>query len=146
MEQYMWIVWLVLLVIMIIIEASGPALVSVWFAVGALFSLILSLIPNVPWWIEVIVFVVVSVISFFALRPIFKKRLKRDIIKSNVDSLVGKKGKVIKDILPLDGGECKINDVVWTAVTTNEETIKKDSIVEVISINGNKLVVKKVEE
>lgn len=29
MEQYMWIIWLTLFVVMIIVEASGPALVSI---------------------------------------------------------------------------------------------------------------------
>lgn len=146
MEQYMWIVWLVLLVLMIIIEAAGPALVSVWFAVGALVSMIVSFIPKVPWWVEVIIFFVVSLISFFAIRPILRKRMKRDVIQSNVDSLVGKSGKVNEDIVPLEGGEVKINDVIWRANSLDDTLIPKDSIVEVVSINGNKLIVKKVEE
>ena len=146
MEQYMWIVWLVLLVLMIIIEAAGPALVSVWFAVGALVSMIVSFIPKVPWWVEVIVFFAVSLISFFAIRPILRKRMKRDVIQSNVDSLVGKSGKVTEDILPLDGGEVKINDVIWRANSLDDKLIEKDSIVEVVSINGNKLIVKRTED
>lgn len=146
MEQYMWIVWLVLLVLMIIIEAAGPALVSVWFAVGSLVSMIVSFIPKVPWWVEVIVFFAVSLISFFAIRPILRKRMKRDVIQSNVDSLVGKSGKVTEDILPLDGGEVKINDVIWRANSLDDKLIQKDSIVEVVSINGNKLIVKRTED
>ena len=146
MEQYMWIVWLVLLVLMIIIEAAGPALVSVWFAVGALVSMIVSFIPKVPWWVEVIIFFAVSLISFFAIRPILRKRMKRDVIQSNVDSLVGKSGKVNEDIVPLEGGEVKINDVIWRANSLDDTLIPKDSVVEVVSINGNKLIVKKVEE
>jgi membrane protein implicated in regulation of membrane protease activity len=46
-EQYMWIIWLVLFVAMLIIEAIGPALVSIWFALGAVIALILSFIPEV---------------------------------------------------------------------------------------------------
>ena len=71
-EQYMWIVWLALMIIMVIVECMGPALVSIWFAAGALVSLILSLfslIPGVtiPWWVQVIVFVVVRAITLLAL-------------------------------------------------------------------------------
>ena len=147
MESYMWIVWLVIFVIMVIIEASGPALVSIWFAAGALISLILSLIPNIPWWVEIIAFVVVSVAALFALRPFSKKLLKRNTIASNVDSLIGKKGFVVEEISYLKPGSCKINDVVWTAVNVKEdESIAKDEVIEVVSINGNKLFVKKVEE
>ena len=78
MEQYMWIVWLSLFVIMLIVEAIGPALVSVWFAFGALLSLIVSFIPGVPWWVEVIIFVVVSGATLLALRPVFQKYFKRN--------------------------------------------------------------------
>ena len=147
MEQYMWIVWLALLVIMVLIEAMGPALVSIWFAIGALVSLIISFIPGVSWWIQIIVFVVISAVMLLALRPYSKRYFKRNTIKSNVDSLVGKKGILLEEISPFSAGSCKINDVLWTAVSQNEkETIEKDSIVEVITIQGNKLIVKKVEE
>ena len=46
MEQFTWIVWLSLFVLMVVIEAMGPALVSIWFAVGALITLIISFIPG----------------------------------------------------------------------------------------------------
>ena len=147
MEQYMWIVWLALFIVMVIVEASGPVLVSIWFAAGALVAMVVSFIPKVPWWVEVIVFVAVSLIFFFALRPVVKKRMKREEVKSNVDSLVGKRGYVLKEISSLDPGECKINDVVWTAVPAdNDEVISKDSVVQVVAINGNKLIVKKVRD
>lgn len=146
-EQYMWIVWLSLLIIMILVEAMGPALVSIWFAVGALVSLIVSFIPNVPWWVEVIVFVVVSTIALLTVRPLSKRYFKRNTIKSNADSLVGKRGLLKEEIKPYNPGVCKINDVLWTAVSANEqETIAKDSVVEVVAIQGNKLIIKKVEE
>ena len=151
-EQYMWIVWLTLMIIMVIVECMGPALVSIWFAAGALVSLILSLfslIPGVtiPWWVQVIVFVVVSAITLLALRPLSKRYLKRNIVNSNVDSLVGKRGLLEEEIKPFEPGVCKINDVSWTAISTNgKETIAVKSVVEVVAIQGNKLLVKKVEE
>ena len=151
-EQYMWIVWLAWMIIMVIVECMGPALVSIWFAAGALVSLILSLfslIPGVtiPWWVQVIVFVVVSAITLLALRPLSKRYLKRNIVNSNVDSLVGKRGLLEEEIKPFEPGVCKINDVSWTAISTNgKETIAVKSVVEVVAIQGNKLLVKKVEE
>ena len=151
-EQYMWIVWLALMIIMVIVECMGPALVSIWFAAGALVSLVLSLfslIPDVtiPWWVQVIVFVVVSAITLLALRPLSKRYLKRNIVNSNVDSLVGKRGLLEEEIKPFEPGVCKINDVSWTAISTNgKETIAVKSVVEVVAIQGNKLIVKKVEE
>ena len=147
MEQYMWIIWLSLFVLMIIIEASGPALISIWFAFGALISLIVSVIPGAPLWSELIIFIVISISTLLALRPIFKKYLKRNTVRTNIDSFIGKKGYVIEDISFLRPGAIKIGDISWTAIPANEkETIKEDEIVEVVSLNGNKVIVKKVED
>ena len=147
MEQYMWIVWLSLFVIMLVVEASGPALVSVWFSFGALVALIVSFILGVSWWIELIVFVVISAATLLALRPVFKKYLKRNSFKTNVDSFVGKRGYVIEDITFLKPGAVKIGDVSWTAIPVDEkEKILENENIEVVAVNGNKLSVKKVEE
>ena len=146
MEQYMWIIWLALFVIMIIIEASGPALVSIWFSVGALLALIVSFIPGVAWWIEIIVFLVVSTACLIALRPICKRYFKRNTLNTNVDSFVGKRGYVIEDITYLKPGAVKIGDVSWTAIPANkDDKILENEIIEVVTVNGNKLIVKKVE-
>ena len=132
---------------MLVIEASGPNLVSIWFALGALIALIISFIPGVAWWIELIVFVVISAVTLLALRPVFKHLLKRNIFKSNVDSLQGKRGYVVEDITYLIPGAVKMGDVKWSAVPQDKNTtFLKGEVVEVVSINGNKLIVKKVEE
>ena len=107
MEQYLWIIWLAVFALSVIIEASGPNLVSIWFAVGSLVTLINSFIPGVAWWIEVIVFVVISAVSFIALRPLFRKLLKHNIFDTNIDSYTGKKGYVKKALEPLNAvGTC----------------------------------------
>lgn len=147
MEQYLWIFWLVIFVLMIIIEAMGPNLVSIWFAVGALVSLILSFIPGVPWWVELIVFVAVSAITLLALRPVFKKYLKKNTYQSNIDSFTGKRGYVIEEITYLTPGTVKIGDVKWNAVPADkDEKISVNAVIEVVAVNGNKLIVKKVED
>ena len=145
-EQYMWIIWLVLFVAMLIIEAIGPSLVSIWFALGAVIALILSFIPEVAWWIEVIVFVVISIATLLALRPILKRYIKRNNYNTNIDSFTGKRGYVIEDITYLRPGAVKIGDVSWTAIPVNkDEKIVENEIIEVVAVNGNKLIVKKVE-
>ena len=145
-ENYMWIIWLVLFVAMLIVEASGPALVSIWFSLGALFALIVSFIPNVEWWIEVIVFVVISLATLLALRPVLKKYIKRNRFNTNIDSFTGKRGYVIEDITYVRPGAVKIGDVSWTAIPANkDDTIVENEIIEVVAISGNKLIVKKVE-
>ena len=48
MEQYMVWIWLGILVAAIILEAITQDLVSIWFSVGALVSLVLSGIEMIP--------------------------------------------------------------------------------------------------
>lgn len=147
MEQYMWIIWLALFVVMLVIEGAGPGLVSIWFSFGALIALLVSFIPGVAWWIELIIFVVVSVATLLALRPVVKRFYKRNNIRTNVDSFVGKRGYVIEDITFLKPGAIKIGDVSWTAIPIDKNAkILENEVIEVVAINGNKLVVKKVED
>ena len=145
MEQYLWIIWLAIFVIAVIVEASGPSLVSIWFALGALVTLIISFLA--PWWVQLIVFIVVSAAALFTLRPILNKYFRINKFKSNVDGLEGKEGYVLEEISFLKPGVVKIGDVKWNAVPIKkEETILVGAVVEVVTIEGNKLIVKKVEE
>ena len=145
-ETYMWIIWLALFVVMLGVEAMGPALVSVWFSFGALVALIVSFIPNVPWWVEVVIFVVISLATLLALRPIVRRYYKRNNYSTNIDSFTGKRGYVIEDITFLRPGAVKIGDVSWTAIPMDkDETILENEVIEVVKVSGNKLIVKKVE-
>ena len=146
-ETYTWIIWLALFVVMLGVEALGPALVSVWFAFGALVALIVSFIPGVAWWVEVVIFVVISLATLLALRPVLRRYFKRNNYNTNIDSFTGKRGYVIEDITFLKPGAVKIGDVSWTAVPADKKAkILENEIIEVVAVNGNKLVVKKVEE
>ncbi len=139
----MLIVWLSVFVIALIVEFSTDALLSVWFCIGALASLGVTFIPGMPIWGEVLVFFGVTVLAFISLRPLAKKLLFRNKSQTNIDDIIGKKGKVIKLITELEHGEVKINGVVWTAIKMEDaQDIKEDSIVEVVAVNGNKLIVK----
>ena len=145
--DYLWAVWLGVFVIALIIEAVTSELVSIWFALGAVFAVILSLIPGVEWWIPLIVFTVVSISTLLCLRPLANKFLKRNTVRTNIDEIIHKKGKMIKGYDEYNRGEVKINGVVWTAINTDEESpLAEGTNVEVLAIEGNKLVVRKIDE
>lgn len=76
-ESYMFIVWLVLFAVACLIEMLTTKLIAVWFAAGALLALVLSFIPYIPFWCEIIAFVVL-VILLFCFRPLIKRRIKKD--------------------------------------------------------------------
>lgn len=142
MEEFMWIVWLVVFVLALLIEAIGPEIVSVWFAGGALVSLIISFIPGVEWWIQLIVFAVVSAALLVFIRPFLAKALKRETVNSNVDTMVGKKGVIVAEVKATESGEVNIDGILWTAIATKDGmVIKNDSLVKVMAVSGNKLIV-----
>lgn len=144
METYMWIVWLAIFVIAIIVEISTTELVSIFFCLGSLVALIISFISGVPWWVQLIVFVVLSGASMLGLRPLIKKVLSKEKRDTNVDEFIGKRAIVIG--INNDGyPEIKMNGLIWRIVNINEdEKIDVGDKVEIVSINGNKLIVRKV--
>ncbi len=143
----MIIVWASIFLITLIVEISTEALVSIWFSIGAIFAAALTYVPNMPWWGEVLVFIGVSLISFLLIRPYATDKLKNIKSRTNVDSLIGKRGIVIKKITNLEKGEVKINSTIWNAIKREEEQeILEGAIIEVISIQGNKLLVKKIKK
>lgn len=139
----MWIIWLAVFVIALVIEAAGTDLVSIWFAAGALVALVLSLISGVSWWIELIVFVVISVAALLCLRPLVGKYMRRSIVSSNVDELKGEKAILVEKIDPLHHGAIVLSGTKWTAIAAGEgQSIKEGTEVEIVAISGNKLIVK----
>ena len=145
MEPYMWIVWLVILVAALIVEAVTFDLVSIWFAIAALFSLIFSFIPGLPFWGEIIIFTGISLILLIATRPFVKKFMNSNQSKSNLDLLINTEHKLLKQIDKFSVGELKINGVIWDCETEDGSIIEKGKLVQIISIKGNKLIVKEVK-
>lgn len=140
----MIIVWATIFLITLIAEISTEALVSIWFTIGAIFAAALTYVPGMPWWGEIIVFALISLLSFLIIKPLVSKKLQRIKSNTNVDSLLGRKGLVVKKITNLDKGEVKINSVIWNAIKRDsEEDIEKGEVVEIVAIQGNKLLVRK---
>jgi len=152
MEAYMWIVWLSILVIAVVVEAATSGLVSIWFIGGSLVAAILSIIPStdkpfVPYWGQIIAFVAVSLICFIAFRPLLKRFLSTHEVESNVDEIVGRKGKMSKHANELDHGEVVIHGVSWTAIPADGvDEIQENTIVKVVAVEGNKLIVSPIKE
>ena len=145
-ENYMIWIWLGIFVVTVIVEAVTQDLVSIWFSLGSMAALCVSF--GVPFWVEIIVFFVVSTITLIFTRPLVKKLMDRQIRKTNTDDFIGKRVKVVKEIDKFDGGEVKINGIIYTAILLEEEneTIPENAVVEIITLKGNKVVVKKIED
>lgn len=139
------IIWLVIFVLTLVVEALTTSLVCIWFSIGALFSFVISYITN-NMLTQILVFVVVSIITLIITKPIVKKYFKKDIIKTNCNEVIGKCALVIEEITDKNMGKVKVSGQIWSALNKDKGTIDADSEVEVLSIEGVKLIVRKKDE
>ncbi len=145
--MYMIWVWLGVSALAIIHELMTMELTTIWFAIAGIITMFLAFIPHFAWPWQILVFVVLSAILLVVLRKKAKDWMtKSSEGKTNMELVVGKQVKVIEPITKDQLGTAKLNDVVWTIVEENEETVETGQYVEIIAVKGNKLVVKKLKE
>lgn len=141
----MWQFWLVLSGICLIIESFTLGFFVFWFSIGALFALIVSLFTtNIV--IQSVVFIVSSTILLLLTKPLIKNFVKAPKTKTtNVYSIIGKEGIVLESIDNLNStGKVKVSGELWSAIS--DSNIEKGETIKVLSVNGVKLKVKKVNE
>lgn len=135
------IMWLLVLIIMIVIEIATMGLTTIWFAGGAVVAFLLTLF-QVPFKIQLVVFLIVSFVLLFATRPLAMKYLNRKRTKTNIDELIGKHAVVLQEINNLKGeGQILLNGIEWTARSAEDKVIPKDREVKVVEIEGVKAFV-----
>ena len=69
------VVWFVLMVFFLLLEAGTVALVSTWFAAGALAAMIAAICGG-PVWLQVALFFAISVVLLLSLRKVVRKYLR----------------------------------------------------------------------
>ena len=140
-----YIGWLIVFVIFAALELVSLGLTCIWFAVGALAACVTSLFTG-NWIIQAIVFIVVTVVVLIFLRPRAMKYINNKAEKTNVESMEGKIGKVISEIDNINAkGMVQIDGMDWTARSRENEVIREGALVEVISVEGVKVIVKEVK-
>ncbi len=140
MDHVMVVLWGIVLIVAIIAEISTTQMVSIWFAVASLFSLILACI-NAPLWAQVSVFAAVTALLLILTKP-FVKKIQGKLAKTNADINIGKTAVVTEDINNTRAtGRATIAGVSWMARSIDGSEIAKDSIVTVEDIDGAKLIV-----
>lgn len=139
------IIWLFLMVLFIMMEASTVAVISLWFAVGALAAMIASLLGG-ELWLQLLLFFAVSCGLLCALRPVLKRFFTPKLTKTNADAIVGTTGVVIGQINNiLAHGQVKLGAMQWSARSTTGAVIEEGTLVRVDRIEGVKVFVTAVE-
>lgn len=138
----MILIWVIVLVITVLTEILTMQLVSVWFAIASLVTLICSLFID-SFLIQLIIFVLVSLIMLIFTRPILKKFINYNRQDTNYNLDIGKIATVIETIdTSLNTGRVSLNGVDWKAKSIDDSTIEVGSQVIVQEVDGSKLLVK----
>ena len=92
-------------------------------------------------------FLVVSILSMLAIRPIARKYLNSKIEPTNADRIIGAEVKVTEAIDNLMAqGAVNISGMTWSARSESEEPIPVGTLVRVLRIEGVKVYVEVVKE
>jgi len=143
-EMSMTTFWIIAMVVFLVIEAVTVGIVSVWFAIGALFAMVTAML-GANLWVQITVFLIVSAIALYFTRPLVKKFVNNKVEPTNADMLIGKECRVVETIDNLSGtGAVYVDGKTWTARTVDEEIIPEGQLVKAERIEGVKLIVSKI--
>lgn len=141
------VIWLIVLIVLLAIEAATLGLTTIWFSGGALVAFIAALL-GADLYIQMILFLAVSILLLVFTRPIALRYLNTKTTPTNADRMIGMQGVVTSEINNLQGkGAVEIGGTRWSArAETEDQVIETGKTIEVISIQGVKVIVKEAEK
>ena len=102
-DNMLMLLWLIAMIVFAGVEAATPtALVSIWFALGALGALIASVVTH-SFWIQLVVFLLLSCLCFALLRPLVRRYVTPRTERTNADRLIGREAVVTQQIDNISG-------------------------------------------
>lgn len=141
----MWSFWLIAAGIFFVVEIATVGFLVFWLGIGALLAMITSFITD-NIIVQTSIFVVSSCILIPLTKPLADKFTAKKSVPTNSYSLINKHGIVVQDIDPIKGvGQVKVNGEIWSAKTEDESKISKDTEIEVLKIDGVKLIVSPIK-
>lgn len=140
------VLWLIAMIVLLIIEAVVPGLISIWFALGALAALVAALF-HAPFWLQVVWFLVVSILTLLLTRPFVKKYVNNRVTPTNADMVIGKEAVVTEAIDNLqEKGAVRLDGKIWTARMADENAgAEVGETVRILRIEGVKLITEKIK-
>lgn len=139
--------WGIAIILLVVFELATLGLTTIWFALGALAALAVAVVGG-PVWLQTVVFFAVSILALVCYRNLVKDHFNKNRVKTNADSLIGRKGIVTEEISNLLAtGQVTVAGQEWTARTADDGiTLEKGEVVTIHSISGVKLIVERSAE
>lgn len=136
--------WIIVSLAAILIDALTSSFIFFGFAIGGIGALILFMF-NATIAVQVIIFMLLSIMSILWLAPIVRNTLKKTppAFKPMEQNYVGRVLTADEDIT--EKTQIKYEGIYWYVVN-HHEPIKRGDKFKITGIEGNKLVVEKIEE
>ncbi|EKY26256.1 NfeD family protein [Clostridium celatum] len=142
----MWevITWIIVAIVVIAIDIVTSSFIFMWFSIGALVAIILSLIGVSVTW-QIVAFLIIGVATVSIGYPWAKKKFKADVnhVKTMEQNYIGMVMTAEEDMG--ETSKIKVSGIYWTAYNKGK-IIKKGEQYTIIGIEGNKLVVSLKED
>jgi len=138
-----WQLWLLLGIVLFIAEIFTPGFLLACLGISCLAAFLPAAFGLGLEW-QLGSFVVSFIIVLLTLRPWFLRHFKqaKEARPTNIDALVGKVGKVTSGSSDRGGARVQAGGDNWAVVCQDGQDIEAGSEVEIVDIDGVKLVVK----
>ncbi len=145
MENYS-LIWFIIGIVLLFAELIMPGFIIFFFGIGGLVTALAVYLFNIESVvIQIIIFIVSSLLSLVLLRKFFSKLFHGKLGGEKLeDEFLGKKAIVIREIKPNSlKGKIEFNGTLWEA--DSDFYIDKDAVVEITGRRDLTLIVKPVE-
>ncbi|MFA6401269.1 MAG: NfeD family protein [Salinivirgaceae bacterium] len=140
------VVWFLIGLFFALVELFVPGLILIFFGLGAWITALLCFLIPMGTGLQIMIFIVTSVVILVLLRKWFKNRLFQENGKDSAsldDEITGKTAVAETDILPHVPGKILFNGTLWKA--ESDETITAGERVEIIAKKSITLIVKPIK-
>lgn len=133
--------WLAAVIALCVGEAATVGLVCIWFAAGALGAFLAACV-GAHFWIQLIVFAVVSTLALALIRPAAARHIRPRRSPTNADRVIGQTA-VVTETVDNEAGTGQVNVLgqVWTARSELGVVIPAGTQTKVRRIEGVKVFV-----
>ena len=136
--------WILVAVFLIAIDVITSSFIFMWFSLGAIVAIILSLF-EVTVVLQIIAFLIVGVATVSIGYPWAKKKFKADVnhVPTMEQTYIGRTMIAEEDMGK--NSKIKVSGIYWTAYNKGR-VIKKGEEYKITGIEGNKLIVSSKED
>lgn len=141
-----WTIWLIITGFFVFLEFLTVGFFVIWFGIAALVPMIYSIFYPEQILVQVAIWAITSTILVLSTKK-FTDKVRPAVTQTNVYSIIGKQAIVTQEINNEKmQGQIRVGGDIWSARCENlTEIIPENSVVEILRIEGVKVIVKKID-